>query len=228
MKSSLTAMNFEQARVNMIEQQIRTWDVLNQQVLQTLVAVRREAFVPAAYQSLVFFDTEIPLPGGENMLSPKMEARLLQEAAIRDDESVLEIGAGSGYMAALLAHHARHVTTIEILPELKQLAEKNLANYGIANVNVELGDGAHGWAGEGHRAAPWDVIVISGALPVLPQAFLDQMRVGGRLIAVIGEAPAMSAYLFTRTQEDAWDKQTLFETCITRLHNAETPSAFHF
>ena len=109
MKSSLTAMNFEQARVNMIEQQIRTWDVLNQQVLQTLVAVRREAFVPTAYQSLTFFDTEIPLPGGENMLSPKMEARLLQEAAIRDDESVLEIGAGSGYMAALLAHHARHV-----------------------------------------------------------------------------------------------------------------------
>ena len=228
MKSSLTAMNFEQARVNMIEQQIRTWDVLNQQVLQTLVAVRREAFVPTAYQSLTFFDTEIPLPGGENMLSPKMEARLLQEAAIRDDESVLEIGAGSGYMAALLAHHARHVTTVEILPELKQLAEKNLANYGIANVNVELGDGAHGWAGAGLRAAPWDVIVISGALPVLPQAFLDQLRVGGRLIAVIGEAPAMSACLVTRNKEDAWDKRTLFETCITRLHNAETPSAFHF
>ncbi len=182
MKSSLTAMNFEQARVNMIEQQIRTWDVLNQQVLQTLVAVRREAFVPTAYQSLTFFDTEIPLPGGENMLSPKMEARLLQEAAIRDDESVLEIGAGSGYMAALLAHHARHVTTIEILPELKQLAEKNLTNYGIANVNVELGDGAHGWAGAGHRAAPWDVIVISGALPVLPNVFLEQLRVGGRLL----------------------------------------------
>ena len=228
MKSSLTAMNLEQARVNMIEQQIRTWDVLNQQVLQTLVAVRREAFVPTAYHSLAFFDTEIPLPGGENMLSPKMEARLLQEAAISDDESVLEIGAGSGYMAALLAHHARHVTTIEILPELKQLAEKNLANYGVANVNVELGDGAHGWAGEGHRAAPWDVIVISGALPVLPQAFLEQLRVGGRLLAVIGEAPAMSACLVTRTQEDAWDKRTLFETCITLLHNAETPSAFHF
>jgi protein-L-isoaspartate(D-aspartate) O-methyltransferase len=167
MKSSLTAMNFEQARVNMIEQQIRTWDVLNQQVLQTLVAVRREAFVPTAYQSLTFFDTEIPLPGGENMLSPKMEARLLQEAAISDDESVLEIGAGSGYMAALLAHHARHVTTIEILPELKQLAEKNLTNYGVANVNVELGDGAHGWAGMGHRAAPWMCWNVVGVLPII-------------------------------------------------------------
>ena len=221
-------MNLEQARVNMIEQQIRTWDVLNHQVLQTLVAVRREAFVPAAYQSLAFVDTEIPLPGGENMLSPKLEARLLQEAAIGEHESVLEIGAGSGYMAALMAHHARHVTTVEILPELKQLAEKNLANYGVANVNVELGNGAHGWSGSGSRAAPWDVIMISGALPVLPHAFLEQLRIGGRLLAVIGEAPAMSACLITRTKEDAWDKRTLFETCIKLLHDAETPSAFHF
>ena len=221
-------MNLEQARVNMIEQQIRTWDVLNHQVLQTLVAVRREAFVPAAYQSLAFVDTEIPLPGVENMLSPKLEARLLQEAAIGEHESVLEIGAGSGYMAALMAHHARHVTTVEILPELKQLAEKNLANYGVANVNVELGNGAHGWSGSGSRAAPWDVIMISGALPVLPHAFLEQLRIGGRLLAVIGEAPAMSACLITRTKEDAWDKRTLFETCIKLLHDAETPSAFHF
>lgn len=221
-------MNLEQARVNMIEQQIRTWDVLNNQVLQTLVAVRREAFVPAAYQSLAFVDTEIPLPGGENMLSPKLEARLLQEAAIGEHESVLEIGAGSGYMAALMAHHARHVTTVEIHPELKQLAEKNLSNYGVANVNVELGNGAHGWTGTGSRAAPWDVMMISGALPVLPHAFLEQMRIGGRLLAVIGEAPAMSACLITRTSEDAWDKRILFETCIKLLHDAETPSAFHF
>ncbi len=223
-----TAMNLEQARINMIEQQIRTWDVLDQQVLQTLVAVRREAFVPTAYQSLAFVDTEIPLPGGENMLSPKMEARLLQEADIGDHESVLEIGAGSGYMAALIAHHARHVTTIEILPELKQLAESNLANYGVANVNVELGNGAHGWPGSGSRSAPWDVIMISGALPVLPKAFLEQMRIGGRLLAVIGEAPVMTACLFTRTNDDAWDKRILFETCIRLLHDVETPSSFHF
>ena len=221
-------MNLEKARVNMIEQQIRPWDVLNNDVLQTLVTVRREAFVPAAYQALAFVDTEIPLPGGENMLSPKMEARLLQEAAIKDTESVLEIGAGSGYMAALLAHHARHVTTVEIQPELKALAEKNLSAYGVANVNVELGNGAHGWAGSGHRAAPWDVILISGALPVLPQAFLNQLRIGGRLLAVIGEAPVMSACLVTRTADDAWDRRKLFETCITTLHDAEVPSAFHF
>ena len=221
-------MNLEQARVNMIEQQIRPWDVLDSDVLQTLVAVRREAFVPSAYQALAFVDTEIPLPGGENMLSPKMEARLLQEAAIRDTESVLEIGAGSGYMAALLAHHARHVTTVEILPELKSLAEKNLSAYGVANVNVELGNGAHGWAGGGNRAAPWDVIMVSGALPVLPQAFLDQLKVGGRLLAVIGDAPVMSACLVTRTAQDAWERRKLFETCIRPLRDAEVPSAFRF
>ena len=221
-------MNLEKARVNMIEQQIRPWDVLDNDVLQTLVAVRREAFVPLAYQSLAFVDTEIPLPGGENMLSPKLEARLLQEAAIRESDSVLEIGAGSGYMAALLAHHARHVTTIEILPELKALAEKNLSAYGIANVNVELGDGARGWAGSGSRAAPWDVIMVSGALPLLPQALLDQLSIGGRLLAVVGEAPVMSACLVTRTAADAWDKRKLFETCIKPLRNAEAPSAFHF
>ncbi len=221
-------MNLEQARVNMIEQQIRTWDVLDNEVLKTLVAVRREAFVPAAYQSLAFVDTEIPLPGGENMLSPKLEARLLQQASIGDTESVLEIGTGSGYMAALLAHHARHVTSIEILPELKSLAEQNLLAYGVANVNVELGNGAHGWAGSGSRAAPWDVIMISGALPVLPRVFLEQLSVGGRLLAIIGEAPVMSACLFTRTAHDAWSEVRLFETCIKTLREAEAPSAFHF
>jgi protein-L-isoaspartate(D-aspartate) O-methyltransferase len=221
-------MNLEQARVNMIEQQIRTWEVLNKEVLKTLVAVRREAFVPAAYQALAFVDTEIPLPGGENMLSPKLEARLLQEAGINDTESVLEVGAGSGYMAALLAHHARHVTSIEILPELKALAEKNLSSYGVANVNVELGNGAQGWAGSGTRAAPWDVIVISGALPMLPRVFLEQLSIGGRLLAIIGEAPVMSACLFTRTAPEAWSETKLFETCITPLRHAIAPAAFHF
>ena len=221
-------MNLEQARVNMIEQQIRTWEVLNKEVLKTLVAVRREAFVPAAYQALAFVDTEIPLPGGENMLSPKLEARLLQEAGLHETESVLEIGAGSGYMAALLAHHARHVTSIEILPELKALAEKNLSSYGVANVNVELGNGAQGWAGSGTRAAPWDVIVISGALPMLPRVFLEQLSIGGRLLAIIGEAPVMSACLFTRTAPEAWSETKLFETCIKPLRHAIAPAAFHF
>lgn len=221
-------MNLEQARVNMIEQQIRTWDVLDSEILKTLVAVRREAFVPAAFQALAFVDTEIPLPGGENMLSPKLEARLLQEAGIKNTESVLEIGTGSGYMAALLAHHARHVSSVEILPELKSMAENNLSSYGVANVNVELGNGAYGWAGSATRAAPWDVIMISGALPVLPRVFLEQLNLGGRLLAIIGEAPVMSACLLTRTAQDAWSEVKLFETCIKPLRDAELRSAFHF
>ena len=221
-------MNLEQARHNMIEQQIRTWDVLDNDVLQTLVAVRREAFVPAAYQSLAFVDAEIPLPCGQHMLSPKLEARLLQEAKLGQDELVLEIGAGSGYMAALLARHARHVVTVEIEPELKALAEKNLKAYGVDNVTVESGDGARGWTGHGKQSAPYDVIVLSGSLPVLPDAFLTQLRVGGRILAVLGDAPAMSACRITRTSQDAWDTEKMFETSITPLHNAGRPSAFRF
>ena len=221
-------MNLEQARQNMIEQQIRTWDVLDRDVLQSLVAVRRETFVPAAYQSLAFVDTEIPLPCGENMLSPKLEARLLQEAGLGHDELVLEIGAGSGHMAALLAHHARHVVTVEIEPELKALAEGNLKAAGVGNVTVALGDGARGWAGQGKQSAPYDVILLSGSVPVLPEAFLTQVRVGGRILAVVGDAPVMSACLVTRTAEDAWDTRKLFETSVKPLRNAARPSAFRF
>ncbi len=221
-------MNLEQARHNMIEQQIRTWDVLDKDVLQTLVAVRREAFVPAAYQSLAFVDTEIPLPCGQNMMSPKLEARLLQEAQLTGKERVLEIGAGSGYMAALLARHAEHVVTVEIEPELKELAERNLKAYGVDNVTVESGDGARGWAGHGKPSAPYDVILLSGSVPVLPEAFLTQVRVGGRILAVVGDAPAMSACLVTRTADDAWDTQKLFETSLSPLKNAARPSAFRF
>ena len=221
-------MNLEQARHNMIEQQIRTWEVLDNDVLKTLVAVRREAFVPPAYHSLAFVDAEIPLPCGQNMLSPKLEARLLQEAKLAQDELVLEIGSGSGYMAALLARHARHVVTVEIEPELKALAEKNLKAYGVDNVTVEAGDGARGWTGHGKQSAPYDVIVLSGSVPVLPEAFLTQLRVGGRILAVIGEAPAMSACRITRTSQDAWDTEKMFETSIASLRNADRPSAFRF
>ncbi len=221
-------MNLEQARQNMIAQQIRTWDVLDNDVLQTLVEVRREAFVPAAYQSLAFVDTEIPLPCGQNMFSPKLEARLLQEAEIGADELVLEIGAGSGYMAALLARHARHVVTVEIEPELRQLAEANLKQYGIGNVSVAAGDGARGWAGTAPHAAPYDVIMVSGSLPMLPASLLAQLRIGGRLLAIVGEAPVMAACRVIRTADDAWDTVKLFETSARPLRNAETPSAFHF
>ncbi|HEX8955583.1 MAG TPA: protein-L-isoaspartate O-methyltransferase [Burkholderiaceae bacterium] len=216
-------MNIEKARFNMIEQQIRPWDVLDQDILDLLVVVKREQFVPQAYKDLAFFDTEIPLPGGENMLTPKVEARLLQEAKVKKHETALEIGAGSGYMAALLAHRARHVTTVEILPELKELAAKNLAAYGVTNVDVVEGDGAHGWGSEAY-----DVIVISGSLPVLPEAFLKQLKVGGRLLAVIGEEPVMSAQCVTRVSDSVFETVKLFETCIKPLQHAAAPSHFRF
>lgn len=221
-------MSIEQARFNMIEQQIRPWDVLDPEVLELLVTVKREAFVPAAYKSLTFMDTEIPLPCGENMLTPKVEARILQEAAIKKHENVLEIGAGSGYMAALLAHKARHVTTVEIEPELEKMAQKNLSDYGVTNVDVVLGDGAQGWIGCGKNSAPYDVIVISGSLPVLPDAFLQQIKVGGRILAVIGEAPVMSAQVITRVSEVSYQTVNIFETTIKPLRNATVPSHFKF
>ena len=221
-------MNIEQARFNMIEQQIRPWDVLNQDVLDLLMIVKREAFVPDAYKSLAFVDTEIPLPCGESMLMPKFEARILQEAAVKKHEHVLEIGSGSGYMAALLAYKARHVTTVEIEPVLKALAEKNLSAYGVDNVNVALGNGVSGWVGVGNNSAPYDVTVISGSLPVLPDIFLQQIKVGGRILAIIGEAPAMSAQLITRVSEVGYNTRILFETCIKPLRNAVAPSHFKF
>ena len=215
-------MNIEQARFNMIEQQIRPWNVLAQDVLDLLTVVKREEFVPAAYRNLAFFDTEIPLSSDATMLAPKVEARIVQEANIKKHEQVLEIGAGSGYMAALLAYKARHVTTVEIDPDLKALAEKNLSAYGVANVSVELGNGAQGWQGE------YDVIVISGALPFLPEAFLKQIKVGGRILAIIGKAPVMSLQVITRTSDQVYDTVKLFETMASYLHGAPEPSHFPF
>lgn len=229
--SNISNMSIEQNRLNMIEQQIRTWNVLNQDVLDLLVVVKREAFVPAAYKALAFFDTEIPLPCGENMLTPKMEARILQEVAPQKHENVLEIGTGSGYMAALLSYKSRHVTSIEIEPELKALADKNLSDYGITNVTALLGDGAQGWTGtssEGGDTASYDVIVISGSLPVLPDAFLKKIKVGGRIFAIIGEAPMMSGQITTRMSDTAYSTVKLFETYEKPLRNALAPSHFSF
>lgn len=215
-------MNIEQARFNMIEQQIRPWNVLAQDVLDLLTVVRREEFVPAAYRSLAFFDTEIPLPGGENMLAPKVEARILQEANVKKHEQVLEIGAGSGYMAALLAYKARHVTTVEINPDLKTLAEKNLAAYGVSNVSVELGNGAQGWQGE------YDVIVVSGALAFVPDTLMKQIKVGGRLLAIVGEAPVMSLQIITRVSDQVFNTVDVFELLAKPLHAASEHSHFSF
>lgn len=216
-------MNIEKARFNMIEQQIRPWDVLSPDVLDMLVVVKREEFVPDAYKSLAFVDTEIPLPGGESMFAPKMEARIMEELKIKKHESVLEIGAGTGYMAALLAHKARHVTTVEINPELKAMAQKNLSAYGVTNVDVVQGNGAQGWGD-----AQYDVIVISGSLPVLPEKFLQQLKVGGRLFSIVGVPPVMTAQVITRNSDSAYDTVKVFETSVNPLREAILPPAFTF
>lgn len=217
-------MNIEQARFNMIEQQIRPWDVLDQDVLNLLSVVKRENFVPAAYRDIAFADLEVPLPAGEHMLFPRVEARIMQELAVKKHEAVLEIGAGSGYMAALLAHRARHVLTVDIKPELADLAKRNLADNGVTNVEVALGDGARGWA----AAAPYDVICVSGGLPVLPQEILEHLKVGGRLAAFVGTAPVMKAQIITRVDEKQFRIADVFETYVEPLQNAVHAPRFKF
>ncbi len=217
-------MNIEQARFNMIEQQIRPWDVLDQDVLNLLSVVKRENFVPAAYRDIAFADLEVPLPEDEHMLFPRVEARMLQELAVKKHESVLEIGAGSGYMAALLAHRARHVLTIDIKPALAELAKRNLVENGVTNAEVAIGDGARGWP----VAAPYDVICVSGGLPVLPQEILEQLKVGGRLAAFVGTAPVMKAQIITRIDEKQFRVADVFETFVEPLQNAVQPPRFKF
>ncbi|MGN6653460.1 protein-L-isoaspartate O-methyltransferase family protein [Trinickia sp.] len=217
-------MNIEQARFNMIEQQIRPWDVLDQDVLNLLSIVKRENFVPAVYREMAFADLEVPLPTGEHMLFPRVEARIMQELAVKKHESVLEIGAGSGYMAALLAHRARHVLTIDIKPELVELAKRNLAENGVTNAEAALGDGARGWP----AAAPYDVICVSGGLPVLPQEMLEQLKIGGRLAAFVGTAPVMKAQVITRIDEKQFRVADVFETYVEPLANAVQPPRFKF
>ena len=217
-------MNIEQARFNMVEQQIRPWEVLDQQVLDLLDVVRREEFVPQAYQALAFSDLEIPIGEGETMMQPKVEARILQEAAPGGTDKVLEVGTGSGYMAALLAHRARHVHSVEISPALKRVGEANLRRAGIVNVTVEPGDAAGGWS----KHAPYDVIVLTGSTPVLPDAFLAQLAPGGRLFAVVGEPPVMSARLVTAVAGGSFNTVDLFETQLAPLKNALERKKFVF
>ena len=217
-------MNIEQARFNMIEQQIRPWEVLDPRVLDLLFVVKREDFVPAAQRNLAFADMELPLTAGQLMLAPKMEARLLQELGIKKGDKVLEIGTGSGYMAALLAAHAEHVVTVESRPELAEQARANLERAGITNVTVEVGDGANGWAARG----PYDAIVLSGAVAAIPASILKQLRVGGRLAAVVGAAPVMEAQLVTCTAEGVFNTVNLFETVIPSLDGFAAVSSFSF
>lgn len=214
--------NAEFARNNMIEQQIRPWDVLDQRVLELLRKVKREQFVPPARQAMAFVDIEIPLGHGASMWQPKMEARVLQALKVRGGDHVLEIGTGSGYLAALLSRLATEVTTVEIVPELHAFAEKNLEANHCGNVTAELGDGARGWPGT------YDVIVLTGSVPVLPDEIKHSLRTGGRLFAVVGDAPAMQARLITNEGGGVFRTDSLFETNITPLQNALQPDRFKF
>ncbi len=220
-------MNLEQARSNMVEQQIRTWEVLDQDVLDLLYAVPREEFVPPSWRNLAFTDMEIPIGEGERMWPPKMEARVLQELTVKRTDRVLEVGTGSGYLTALIAHRAAQVYSVEIRPALAALGSANIARHGLDNVTLEVGDGARGYA----KWGPYDVVVLTGSVPLPPRAVLELLAPGGRAFAVVGDAPAMTAKIITCTTPGAhatFRTVELFETLLAPLANCERPSRFTF
>ena len=217
-------MNIEQARFNMVEQQIRPWDVLDQHVLDLLHKIHREDFVPTAHAALAFVDMEIPLGGGEAMWMPKLEARVLQELDIRPLDRVLEIGTGSGYLTALLAQQAAEVVSVDIVPAFTAAAREKLQAHGIIHVQLHTADAARGWV----DAAGFDVIVLTGSTPLLADSFRTSLRTGGRLFAIVGEAPTMQAQLITCISPGAYRSVTLFETSVKSLVNAPHPVRFVF
>ncbi|MDF2464275.1 MAG: Protein L-isoaspartyl methyltransferase [Ramlibacter sp.] len=225
-------INLEQARFKMIEQQIRPWNVLDTSVLELLSVVHREDFVPLAHKALAFVDMRVPLKDpadealqrGQCMLEPKVEARLLQDLHVLPTDKVLEVGTGSGYMAALLAHRAQRVITMEIDGELARTARGNLQKAGITNVEVRETDGSKGLPAE----APFDVIVLSGSVAEVPQAMLSQLKVGGRLAAIVGFEPVMRTTIVTRTGDASFDTAQPWDTVAPRLAHFPEPSRFHF
>lgn len=221
-------MNIETARFNMIEQQIRPWEVLDGQVLSLLSVVKRENFVPLAHKGLAFADMEIPLQDSgvhdQCMLAPKVEAKLLQDAALQRTDKVLEIGTGSGYMAALLAQQADSVLSFEIDPALAQMARNNLHQAGITNVEVRQADGSQGAPTDG----PFDVIVLSGSVAEVPQHLLKQLKLGGRLLAIVGEEPVMRANIITRKGEQQWQTSEPWDTMAPRLQGFPEHNRFSF
>jgi len=215
--------SMEQARFNMIEQQIRPWDVSDTQVLNLLSVVKREQFVPAGRQSLAFMDLEIPLGFGATMWQPKLEARVLHELHIQKVERVLEVGTGSGYLTALLSRLAAQVASVEIVPELSAQAAHKLAAHDFDNIQLEVGDAANSWG-----SIKYDVIVLTGSVPDHPKAFLQQLNIGGRLFAIVGDAPAMQAKVITCLAKEVFESVTLFETNVAPLQNAPQPQRFVF
>jgi len=217
-------MNLEQTRFNMVSQQIRTWNVLDDNVLDLLYKIKREEFVPAENRAMAFVDMEIPLGYGQVMLTPKMEARILQELHVKKTDKILEVGSGSGYLTALLANQSAHVYSVEIVPELKMLAENNLKAHEITNVTIEQGDAARGWP----INVPYDVIVLTASTPVLPDTFQKSLNPGGRLFAIVGEDPVMEALLITCVAPGEFTATKLFETSTAPLINALQPARFSF
>jgi protein-L-isoaspartate(D-aspartate) O-methyltransferase len=217
-------LNFEQARYNMIEQQIRTWEVLDQRVLDAVAATRREDFVPAEFRRLAFADTQIPIGHGEVMMAPKVEARMVQSLQMQPGDTALEIGTGSGHVTALLARLASWVTSVELYPDLSAAAQARLGSAGITNVTLAVGDAMHAW----RAPAQYDVVAVTGSIPVMTTTFNDYVKIGGRLFIVVGEAPVMEALLLTRTGAESWASESLFETVLPPLVGAVKPRKFAF
>lgn len=217
-------MNLEQTRFNMVAQQIRTWNVLDDNVLDLLYKIKREEFIPTENRAMAFVDMEIPLGYGQVMLTPKMEARIVQELHVKKTDKILEVGSGSGYLTALLADQGTHVYSVEIIPELKTFAENNLKAHEITNVTIELGDAARGW----RKNEPYDVIVLTASTPALPDAFQESLNPGGRLFAIVGEDPVMEALLITCIAPGKFTTTRLFETSTPPLINALQPTRFTF
>ncbi len=220
----MTDMNLDQARYNMVEQQIRPWEVLDQRVLDLMANVPREEFVPARYRKLAYSDMTIPLGDDQVMMPPKVAARILQALNIQPTDKVLEIGTGSGYLTALLAKLAKHVYSVDINPEMTRRAAEKLQSQGIGNVTLESGDAARGWNSHG----PYDVIVLTGSVPLLSGSFQNNLTVGGRLLAIVGQPPVMEVVLITRVGESQWARESLFETELPPLLNAPEVEQFEF
>jgi protein-L-isoaspartate(D-aspartate) O-methyltransferase len=218
----MTAFDFEQARFNMIEQQIRPWEVLDTRVLDIMLNTPREAFVPEKYRRVAFTDTEIPLGHDQTMMPPKLEGRLLQALQIKPSDAILEIGTGSGYVTACLAKLGQSVTSVEYYQDFIDQAKQALRQHDIHNVTLQKGDAGRGWSDR----TRYDVVAVTGSLPELHRGFHNCLAIGGRLFVIVGRTPVMEALVFTRVAEDQWHEESLLETCVAPLVNAEPPPKF--
>lgn len=217
-------MNIAQARDNMIRQQLRTQKIIDDKILNLIDSTSREAFVPKGFEEFAYTEMNIPIGHQQVMMTPFEEAMLLQSLAIEETEHVLEIGTGTGYLTALLAQLSHRVTTIDIFPEFTQMAQQNLKALHLNNIDFVTGDASKGWS----ENAPYDVIAITASMPLLAKAYLKDLNLGGRLFAVIGTAPAMSAFVYTREQENDWQSKNLFETVLPEMLNSPQPEQFQF